>query len=41
MLHEVDRFGRQQGGIVVPVSILDGSTIDGLVPGMRGVLGER
>ena len=23
------------------VSILDGSAIDGLIPGMRGVLGER
>ena len=41
MLHEVDGLGRQQGGIVGLVSILDGSAIDRLVPGMRGVLGER
>ena len=41
MLHEVDGFGRQQGVIVVLVSILDGSAIERLVPGMRGVLGAR
>ena len=41
MLHEVDGFGRQQGEIVVLVSILDGSAIDRLVPGMRGVFGAR
>ena len=41
MLHEVDEFGGQQGGIVGLVSILDGSAIYGLVPGMRGVLGAR
>ena len=41
MLHEVDGLGRQHGGIVGLVSILDGSAIDRLVPGMRGILGER
>ena len=41
MLHEVDGFGRQQGGIVGLARILDGSNIDGLVPGMRGVLEKR
>ena len=40
-MHEVDRLGRQQGGIVRLVRILDGSAIDRLVPCMRGVLGER
>ena len=40
-MHEVDGFERQQGGIVMLVSILYGSGIDGLVPGMRGVLGAR
>ena len=41
MLHEVDGLGRQQGGIVGPVSILDDSAKNRLVPGMRGVLGVR
>ena len=41
LLHEVDGLGRQQGGIVGLVSILDRSAIDRLVPGMRGVLGAR
>ena len=41
MLHEVDGFGRQQWEIVVLFSIFDVSAIDGLVPGMRGVLGAR
>ena len=41
MLHEVDGPGRQQGGIVGLVSILDGSAIDRLIPGMKGVLGAR
>ena len=41
MLHEFYGFGRQQGGIVVLVSILDGRAIDRLVPGMRGVFGAR
>ena len=40
-MHEVDGLGRQQGGIVGLVSILDGSVIDRLVPGMRRVLGKR
>ena len=40
-MHEVDKLGRKQGGIVGLVNILDGSTIDRLVPGMRGVLGAR
>ena len=41
MLHEFDGLGRQQGGIVRMVSILDGSAIDTLVLGMRGVLVVR
>ena len=41
MLHEFDGLGREQGGIVGLVGILDGSTIDRLVPGTRGVLGSR
>ena len=41
MLHKVDGLGRQHGGAVGMVSILDGSSIDRLVPGMRGVLGTR
>ena len=40
-MYEVDGLGRQQGGIVGLVSILDGCAIDSLVPGMRVVLGER
>ena len=39
MLHKVGGFGRHKGRIIVLVGILDGSAIDGLVPGMRGVLG--
>ena len=34
-------FGGNRGGIVGLVSILNGSAIDRLVPGMRGVLGAR
>ena len=34
-------LGGNRGGIVGLVSILDGCTIDRLVPGMRGVLGAR
>ena len=41
MLHEVDGFGRKHGVIVGLVSILDGSAIDKLVTGIRGVLGAR
>ena len=41
MLDQVDGLGRQQGGIVGLVSILDSCAIDRLVPGMRGVLGAR
>ena len=41
LLHEVDGLGRQQGGIVGLVRILDGCAIDRLVLGMRGVLGAR
>ena len=40
-MHEVDLFGRQKGGIFGLVRILDGSAIDRLVPGTRGVLGAR
>ena len=40
LIHEVGGFGRQKELILVLVGILDGSAIDGLVPGMRGVLGE-
>ena len=39
LLHEVDGFGRQSGGIAVLVVILDGNAIDGLVSGIRGILG--
>ena len=38
-MHEVDGFGRQKGGIVVLVRILNNIAIDGLVIGMMGVLG--
>ena len=41
MLYEVDGLGRQQGVIIGMVRILDGSAIDRLVLGMRGVLGAR
>ena len=41
LLHGVDLFGRIQGEVVVLVIILDGSGIDRLVPGMRGVFGAR
>ena len=41
MMHEFDGLGRQNGGIVWMVIILDGSAIDRLVPGMRGVLWVR
>ena len=41
MLHKVDGLGRKQGRIIGLVSILDGSAIDRLVPGTRGVLGVR
>ena len=34
-------LGGKRGGIVRLVSILDGSAIDRLVPGMRRVLGAR
>ena len=39
LMHEVDGFGRQKGGIVVLVRILNNIAIDGLVIGMMGVLG--
>ena len=39
LLHKVDGFGGQKGGIFVLVGILEDSAIGGLVPGMRGVLG--
>ena len=41
MLHEINGLGRKQGGIVGLVRILDGSAIDRLVPGMKGVLWAR